>query len=274
MWGLPVSMLCAKVEEELGTPLARQFDLLVGTSTGGLLALALACEIPATELVKFYVEDGPKIFHVPLTSRFSILRQAKYAATALEESLKHAFGYRVLRDCKHKVMVTAADMRSKRTKIFKSWQDPLIPVWEAGRCTSAAPTFFEPYAGMVDGGVWANNPSMVALSELKSRYTGEQLAILNLGTGQYARETKSHRTWGLFDWGPVIADLFMETGFDAIAHMALLWADTYERVDFSREGANPAMDDASDKQVKRMIEIGNEHCKRVKDVMEFLEKTV
>lgn len=274
MWGLPDAMLCEEVEKELGGPLAKQFDLLAGTSTGGLLALALACEIPASELVRFYIEDGPRIFHLPLSRRLSLLRQAKYDATSLEGSLKHAFGARILRDCKHPVMVTAADMRSKRTKIFKSWQDSLIPIWEVARCTSAAPTFFEPYAGMVDGGVWANNPSMVVLSEARSRWPGEQLAVMNLGTGQYARETKAHRTWGLFDWGPVIADLFMETGFDAIAHMAMLWADTYERIDFSREGANPAMDDASGKQMKKLIEIGNEHRKRVKDVLAFLDATV
>lgn len=270
MWGLPVAMLCKRVEELLGEPLARRFDLLAGTSTGGLLALALACEIPASELVRFYIEDGPRIFRMSLLRRASILRQAKYAATELERSLKKAFHARILRDCKHRVLVTAADVRSKRTRIFKSWQDSLIPIWEAGRCTSAAPTFFEPFMGLVDGGVWANNPSMVALTEARALWPGEPLAVLNLGTGQYTKETKSHRTWGLFDWGPVIADLFLESGFDATTYMAMSWADRCQRIDFSREGANPAMDDAGAPQISKLIEIGNSHASRAKEVLDFL----
>jgi patatin-like phospholipase/acyl hydrolase len=270
MWGLPVAMLCEEVERRLQTPLARHFDLLAGTSTGGLLALALACEIPASELVRFYLEDGPRIFRLSLGRRLSILRQAKYAAGELERSLKTAFRARVLRDCRHRVLVTSADVRSKRTKIFKSWQDQLIPLWEAGRCTSAAPTFFEPYVGLVDGGVWANNPSMVALTEARLLWPGEALAVLNLGTGQFARETRSHRTWGLFDWGPVIADLFLESGFDAATYMAMTWADSCQRIDFSREGANPAMDDASGRQLERLREIGHDHARRAKDVLDFL----
>jgi len=270
MWGLPVAMLVQEIERQTSRPFAEHFDLLAGTSTGGLLALALACEIPAKELTQFYIEDGPRIFRRSLSRLLSMLDQAKYSAAELERSLRNAFDARILRDCRHKVMVTAADVRSKRTKIFKSWQDSLIPCWEAARCTSAAPTFFEPYMGLCDGGVWANNPSMVALTEARALWPGEQLRILNLGTGQFQRETRPHRTWGLFDWGPVIADLFLESGFDAVTHQTFAWASAAKRIDFSRAGANPAMDDASPAQMEKLIEIGNDHCRRAGDVFDFL----
>lgn len=269
MWGLPVAMLCAELERRLQMPLARKFDLSVGTSTGGLLALALACEIPANQLVRFYQESGPKIFRRQWWRPLRILAQAKYPAAELEKALRAAFGGKILRDAKHPVMVTSADLQTRRTKIFKSWADTVTPIWEAARATSAAPTFFEPIASLVDGGVWANNPAMVGLTEARQKWPGEKLEVLSLGTGQFYKPTKPHKTWGLIDWGPHIANLFLDTGFDAAIYMTYAWADRAYRCDFERAG-NPAMDDASPKQMKILEAIGYDHCRRAKEVLDFL----
>lgn len=276
MWGAPVADLDCQVEVMLGYPLVRDAAITAGTSTGGLRALAEACEVPAGTVRDFYYQRGPQIFR-PIWWRRAGLTMARYPASELESALRDIFGTLRLGDVKHQVMVTSVRISDRRTKIWKSWQasDQDIPIWKVARATSAAPTFFEPVEidgeHYVDGGVAANNPSMVVATEARSLWPEDDPYILNFGTGQFQRPSARHKTWGLLDWGPMLANLFMDSGFDLTTYESYAWARTY-RCDFSRAqyGANPGMDCAGPSQMNALSLIGTDHRRRAKDVLDFL----
>ncbi len=173
-------------EQTGGLPTASRFDLIAGTSTGGILALGLALGLPAKQILDFYRgEAGQRIF--PMTSLIERMwrrvRQTasdKFDAGILEEELEKALGSESrLGDAKTRVVVTSYSLTSNSTKLFRTGHHPSVPAHDSlravtvARATSAAPTFFKPAQveesiaeyEAVDGGVWANCPAMVALCE-------------------------------------------------------------------------------------------------------------
>ena len=175
--GLFAAQVLALWEEQLGRPIASCFDLLVGTSTGGIIALGLAAGMPASALVDFYLEDGKTIFPTPWSAwRFwSGARHwfvAKYGSGALEKALRRRFGSMTMSDLQTPVVIPSFHLRDGKHWYFKTphFSGNLIdhsrPVWEVARATSAAPTYFPGFISsrsewFVDGGVLANNPSLV-----------------------------------------------------------------------------------------------------------------
>jgi patatin-like phospholipase/acyl hydrolase len=175
--GLFAAQVLAEWERQLGRPIASCFDLIVGTSTGGIIALGLASGMPASALVDFYVEDGKRIF----PSRWSARRfwsgarhwfVAKYNPSALEASLRHRFGEKTLAELTTPVVIPSFKLQEGKHWYFKTPHfsgnlvDHRRPVWEVARATSAAPTYFPAFCSsesevFIDGGVLANNPSMV-----------------------------------------------------------------------------------------------------------------
>ena len=209
------------------TSIARQFDLLAGTSTGAILALALACEIPLTEILVLYKDKGTAIFQasrswMPEWTRG--LFAPKYRAAGIERVLRQVFGERTLGDLKHKAMVVAYDTFEREPFVMRSWEKSFaaIPVWEAARASSAAPTFFPAHVlnmggvlhPLIDGGVVANNPSACAVAEAQ-RMNGRGLpfTLVSMGTGRAAQPLTAANvlSWGALKWAPRI----MEVLFDA-----------------------------------------------------------
>jgi len=214
-----------------GRHLASLFDLLAGTSTGAILALALACEISPASIVRLYKEKGEAIFPGrkvfwwrPLSRILPRgLWSPKYSADGLEGVLREVFGTRRLGDLKHKVMVLAYDAFTRQPFIMRSW-DPYcedIRVWEAARASSAAPTYFPALVlnigsimhPLIDGGVVANNPAACAVAEA-SRLNGGNLPLrlVSLGTGRAAQPitAKNATEWGAIGWASKILDVLMD----------------------------------------------------------------
>ena len=178
---LPAALL-ARIEEEItrGVPAGRYFDMIAGTSTGGIIALALGFGLPASTVHKIYVDQGAEIFP-RRTGRSPILRGLQLAwralndlhryrhdADALERALSGAFGAAMLGQCERRLVVPAFDWNTE-VFLFKTphhpdykldWPNPLVTV---ARATSAAPTYFRAFKGadrrFLDGGVSANNPN-------------------------------------------------------------------------------------------------------------------
>lgn len=233
-----------------GKRLVDQFDLICGTSTGGLLAIALGLGIPSAELPEMYVEYGDEIFEQPESAfgRISqIWRQvtgAKHDPVGLVNVLGEKFGDRVFGESSVRLAITAFDVTLGRIFVFKTAHDPRfmydidVPATQIARCTSAAPTYFPPEvlkahrdATYVDGGVWANNPSMVGLIEAVA-FCGADIGdvhVLNIGT------TSAVEDFSNFDdvtWKLKLPSLLM-TGPSEAAHRQtmLLLGDRFHRID-------------------------------------------
>jgi patatin-like phospholipase/acyl hydrolase len=284
--GLIPAVILAKLEEALAarglpTALERHFDLICGTSTGGIIAAGLTTPHPgggdraafnAADLVKLYKEDGATIFARPWWRALtSVFRDAAYDARPLESMLQERLGEARLRDARTRVTLTAYDIEARRAVFMTNTErDPEdYAVWEAARATSAAPTFFPPAqvaplrAGepitrtLVDGGVFANDPVFSAFVEArKNGFAAGDIHILSLGTGIATRSYpyREARNWGLIDWlrpsnaTPIIS-ILMHGQASSAAYLAnrLLndaEAPRYERIDMRLTA--PAKDDLDD----------------------------
>lgn len=200
------------------------FDLICGTSTGGLIALALSLRIPVKTICNFYEEDGPKIFSNSngFGSFFRhILWKGKYSDKILKSSLEKIFGQNNLGKSHCLLCVPSFDFTNGTYAVFK-YDHPegqlnrhnRIPYVDVALATSAAPTYFplaqieaENHTQYVDGGVWANNPAMIGLVEAMRYFVGEgkdfqkvkMLSIASLSTGlkkaPLIRRERSFRHW-------------------------------------------------------------------------------
>lgn len=214
--GLYSARVIADIEANMGgKPFARRFDLLAGTSIGGILALALALEIPAARIVKLFVEHGQEIF----AKRWSLggLLRSPYSSDKLRALLQQddLFGNRVLGACKHPVIVPAINYTTGEAVVFKTahhrslQRDHSMPLVDVALATSAAPSYFPRHRydskQYVDGGLFANAPGMLALHEATQflGVTVEQVYMLSVGTmsSSFTVDPRRTPTGGAFDWG-------------------------------------------------------------------------
>lgn len=179
-------------------------DLIAGTSTGGLLALGLAQGIDLQIIRDLYEKKGSEIFDDSWIDNLVDLGQilgAQYDNQNLERELKAIFGQMTLAQLRKKVLITSFDMdnesadpkqRCWKPKLFHNFpgtdSDGAELAYKVGLYTSAAPTYFPTVDGYVDGGVFANNPSMCALAQTQDIRSGDRPALsdvvlLSLGTG-------------------------------------------------------------------------------------------
>jgi patatin-like phospholipase/acyl hydrolase len=277
---IPATVL-AELERRCGKRIGEMFDLIAGTSTGGILALALTMPDPANpdkpryqadELVNLYVEKGHVIFNRPLWYRLVTvlgLFGSKYAVGGLDTTLRSYFGDTRLKDAVTEVLITSYDLESRDSWFLarhKARSDPAsdFPMRDVARATSAAPTYFRPArltrtppTAMVDGGVFANNPAVCAYVETIKLHGPQDILLVSLGTGQV--KTPIHylqaRTWGLIGWARPVIDVFMDGVSDTVEHQAAwLLPDRdgqprYFRFQDELVPRAGAMDDASAKHI-------------------------
>jgi patatin-like phospholipase/acyl hydrolase len=236
--GLIPARVIAEIERRIQAergPEARisdYFHMFAGTSTGGLVALSLTAPDPqrperpavsANELASFYVEDGPGIFHRSLWQKIRTLwgwLGPKYTLGPLRDSIEKRLGTTHLEHALRELVVTSYDMTNREPYFFKRWRarelpesDRNRPLADAGLATSAAPTYFPSHEldgrALVDGGVFAANPVIVAIVEALKRFTDDphhldqdDLLVVSIGTGLhedgYAQEQVSG--WGKLGW--------------------------------------------------------------------------
>ncbi len=226
--GLFSAAVLAHIEKDLKTRIVDHFDLIVGTSTGGIIALALGLGISPKEIVEFYVEKGPKIF--PKGWLFRPVRglqhyvMRKFSARGLEKALQEIAGDKTLGDCQKRLVVPSYNLQENDVYLFKTphhkrfRRDWEIPVWKVARATSAAPTYFSAYRGidsvrLIDGGVWANNPCMVGVVEAMSTLSVDSacLKLFSIGTSDGVVRRSSLLDWaGRFLWARHASDVLLD----------------------------------------------------------------
>ena len=273
--GIIPAMVVAHIERKMGKPAHELFDLMVGTSTGGILALGLSrpgasrpVQFSARWVVKLYEEQGANIFEYSLWRKLrtvgGILDEA-YSHEVLEGILGKYFAGTTLGDCKTPTMVTSYDIQNRRTVFLKSWyaDHQLVRCCDAARATSAAPTYFEPKpldtgdvaSVLIDGGIFMNSPSVSAYAEARKLFPDEPIAVLSLGTGELTRPIAfgEARTWGSALWVMSLLDCMFDGVSKAADHqMQLFLGERYQRLQTSLESASDDMDDASEENIRNL----------------------
>jgi len=272
--GLIPALVLAEIEQRTGHRIAELVDLVAGTSTGGILACGLTRPGPdgrplysAEELAAIYVDEGPTIFHRSLIKRIFSLGgwvDERYDDDGLNEALERWLGDARLSDAVTDVLVTAYDIHDRFAFFFRSARARNNPTYDfplvrAARATSAAPSYFEPaevtdVAGartypLIDGGVYAVNPSMCAYADVTTGGHADDLALmLALGTGSHTRAYtfEETRSWGQLEWARPALDVVFDGVADTIDFEAhSLMGDRYIRLQTDLEIASDDLDDAS-----------------------------
>jgi uncharacterized protein len=270
------------------------FDIIAGTSTGGILTTALLCpdennankpKYSALDALNLYMTRGEAIFDISFWQKVKSkggLTDEKYSNAELLEALDDYFGDTKLSELIKPCLLTSYDIRNRKT-VFFNQMDALknkfddFFVRDLAYSTAAAPTYFEcahiksltniPYT-LIDGGVFANNPTLCAYSEVRNKFTGhptaKDMAILSIGTGYskkpyYYQEAKD---WGLINWVRPILDIMMSGVSETVDYQlqqiynAVGKSGQYVRINAALKFASPELDDASVENLDKLNQDG------------------
>jgi uncharacterized protein len=271
--GLIPALVLTELERRAGRRVFELFDLIAGTSTGGILACALCAPdaLPASELVKLYEEEGPEIFDRSLFQRIRSaegLLDEKYDDAALDRALERFLGHKRLSETRPDLIVPAYDTALpgpyffKTTKARETPDDDDFPLSIVARATSAAPTYFEPVESgeraLVDGGVFATNPAMCALAEVLNieDVSPRDVVLLSLGTGErtHKRSFEEIKDWGLAMWARPILDVVFDGVSDAVNYQLerVLTGERYLRLQVELTLASDDLDNASEDNLAKL----------------------
>jgi len=253
--GVIPAVLLTKMEKRVGKAISVLFDLIAGTSTGGILAAGLATpskpdhgsssrdpQFGASDLLELYEEHGEKIFRRSLCHRITSLwglADEKYPNDGVEMVLEKYFGNIELKDALTEILVTSYEIEKRHPYFFKRHKARKNPrernhfLRDMARAASAAPTYFEPaevhtVGGypvtkryLVDGGVFANNPALCAYAEaIKLGESPDSMLIVSLGTGVATEriDYDKARNWGKVGWAIPVISVMMDGVADAVDH--------------------------------------------------------
>ena len=249
--GVFPAALLAKLEEHIDHPIASYFDMIAGTSTGGIIAIGLGLGLPAQDILRLYEEQGPAIFdqqHGPLPNW---VRQrwrsalhwfgSKYPSGPLHAALTEILGERRLGESRTRLVIPAWHPLLERVYIYKTAHHPRLETdykqlaLDAAMATAAAPTFLQPHltrdaVELVDGGVWANNPIGVATIEAVGLlgWPPNRLKILSIGT---INDVNAPPRWkGKLTTAGYVTRLFMAgQSHSAIGTAKIITGDVHDR---------------------------------------------
>jgi uncharacterized protein len=226
--GLFSAAVLSALEIDLGIKITDHFDLITGTSTGGIIALGLAAGIRPLEIVNFYEEHGTRIFNnsgwLKYIRGFERWFKSPYSPEPLEVALKKVFGNLTLADCSNRVVIPTTNLNDTSVYLFKTphhtrlRRDWRVPLWKIARSTSAAPTYFPisthvDDVRLADGGLWANNPMIVAITEAVSMLDIplSEIKAFSLGTTtSISQRPRKLDRGGLLAWVHPISEVLME----------------------------------------------------------------
>ena len=267
----------AALEEDTGLAAADHFDLIVGTSTGGIIALGLGLGVPASGIVAFYREHGPAIF--PGTSlaerkaaSFWQLFGPKHSRDVLRDALTKVLGDRKFGESRCRLAIPTYDAVGGRVFVLKTAHherfryDHRAAAVDVALATSAAPTYFKasPFpdhggASYVDGGVWANCPALVGVIEAH-RFLGvplDEIDLLSVGTSSAPFDVARHAESGVAQWNAGLVELMFEAQVEAAkAQASLLLGGRMHRIDVTVKPGRFTLDDARPEKIDELVQLG------------------
>jgi len=291
--GLVPALLLAEIESRTGRRIAELFDLIAGTSTGGILALGLT--IPkspgaplyaASQLAGMYEIQGPCIFGRSAWHRLAAcgnLAHEKYPAAGIEQVLLDYFGDSRLREATTAVLVPSYEIERSLPFFFRSSMarqrpDYDFPARDVARAASAAPTYFQPmkiltgtnsdHYTLIDGGVFANNPAACALVEARTTHPDAAgYFIVSLGTGalNYSFPYDRAKNWGLAKWAIPVLDIVFDGVSKTVDYQlrqllpgAASDCQQYYRFQTTLDGGNYRLDNASPANITALKALAGE----------------
>lgn len=282
--------------------IANYFDLIAGTSTGGILTCIYLCpdlngkpRFSAEEAVGLYIKRGGEIFETSLWQRISSgggVLDEKYSAINLEKALREYFGDLKLSDLLKPCLIPAYDIKKRCAKFFTQHDaenDPMHDFYlrDVARATSAAPTYFEVnnvesltgiFYPSIDGGVFANNPALCAYAEVREKFpnkpVAQDMAILSLGTGYPRKQQYDYsvaKDWGLIEWVKPLLDIIMSGVSETVDYQLSQIFKTiknpqpnqYLRVNSELVDGSPEMDNASESNLRALAQDGTRLAEEV-----------
>ena len=294
--GVILARLELKLQEKTNNNelrLADMFDFVAGTSTGGILGLTYLfpdetgkkSKFTAQDAVNLYLDRGDEIFDISFGQKLKSLKgviDEKYSADEIEEALLDNFADTKLVELLKPCLITAYDIRNRNAFFFRQHKANHdinnFKVRDVARATSAAPTYFEaarikndlgnPYP-LVDGGLFANNPTLCAYSEVRSMNikgikfpSAKDMFIVSIGTGSIKKSYpyKAAKDWGQLEWIKPVIDIMMSGNSETVHYHLRQIFDTlskqdkadYYRLEPSLGTANNEMDDASTENLKAL----------------------
>lgn len=298
---IPATILAA-IEARTGKPISQLFDLIAGTSTGGILALGLTKpnasgkpEFSAQQCCDLYRQEIPKIFRNP-QSWWGNLLSPKYRSSAFQQVLKNAFADCRMKSALTEVLIPCYDIENRLPYLFKTKSARLRPdcnfrMRDVALAASASPTLFIPVripslpSGtsicLVDGGVFANNPSVTALSEIKSICPGEneKFVLVSLGTGKSTRPLSDEfvSLWGYVHWSRPMLELVLESSSESVhEQMRYLLPPTdgqqYYRLQVDLpDDVNTEIDTASEPHMQALSQVAQDFCSDSQELDQMCE---
>lgn len=274
--GVFAAAALARMEEQHEARIVDHFDLIAGTSTGGILAIGLALGLSPGEMLSFYRSRGPIIF--PSTSLVqrstSVFSQLfvgpKYSDVVIRRELEAVLNTRKFGEAACRLVIPSYDAVANRIYVFKTRHaaglnnDAELDAVDVALATSAAPTYFAAASTArdgryVDGGVWANNPSSVALVEAISFLDvplGE-IDILNIGATSEPFSIAENARASVAKWNVGLVNLMFEAQAEACrAQVRLLLQGRLHRIDYQATGGRFSLDDASETSIQDLARLG------------------
>jgi patatin-like phospholipase/acyl hydrolase len=283
--------------------LAQFFDMLAGTSTGGILTCILLKPDPddpryprfgAAEAISLYKDYGQQIFHKSMAGRvplISAFKWPKYDGLQIEQILSDKLGDSKLSDLIRPCLITSYDIEKRRAIFFTSHdakeKGPMFDFFlrDVARCTSAAPTYFPPHqarssqglvTNAIDGGLFANNPTMCAVIEALKLFgekseSGEiellnpsRMFILSVGTGAVKKPYLQDKAvgWGMISWVAPIIDIMMSGVSETVDYQlrklysSIGLSHQYHRLVPQLHTADSEMDNVSEKNIAALNQAG------------------
>lgn len=299
MPGIIVQQIESKLQKKVknnNVRISDYIDLMAGTSTGGILTLAYLTpnqngrpKLTAEEAVNIYLDRGDEIFDISFWQKVKSgkgITDEKYDASELEEALEDTFGDLDLTSLLKPCIISSYDIRNGKPHFFKQHKsdNPIynFKIKDVARSTSAAPTYFEtarvkneigtPYP-LIDGGVFVNNPALVAYSEartmdtfdfIKGLPTAKNMLIVSIGTGSTSQkyEYKKAKDWGAVGWIKPIIEIMMSGNAKTVHHhldqifktLPKKDQQDYHRLEPTIISADSAMDNASIENMTKLKE--------------------
>lgn len=271
--GLFTAHVLTELEEALSCKIAKKFDLISGTSIGGIIALALALEIPAQEIENLFIKNGKDIFKKRCWFSNGLIFRSKYSNNGLHTVLEELFKDKTIGDLKHRVLVTAVNYTDGKPQMFKTphspsiWKDQKMKLVDVAMSTSAAPMFFPVNSikegDFVDGGLVANHPGFFAMFEAE-KYLGKNITdIYQLHIGTISQKytfssSKYEKASSFFSWKQKLFNLLFscqEQTTDNLLNKYL--GERYASIDSeigNNQSKNIAIDKVSDTSTKLLIQ--------------------
>ncbi len=281
---LYTATILKEFEQVLGRPIASHFDLICGTSAGGLLALGLASEIPASEMKSLFENQGKQIFGSRdfMLKRLGFLTRAKHSNAGLRSVLEQRFGKTTMGDLKHRVLIPAVNYTTGRGQFFKTPHhttfelDHRMSLVDVALATSAAPVYFPSVRNergvFVDGGLVGNAPGLFGLHEVRTFLAPKQdvcVRVLAIGTMTVGATVSGGKDLdqGIVGWGSSLFDLVISAQESSVDYMLTQsLGDSYFKIDDQvtpqQSGDVKALDDVSEASTNTLRDRGTAAAQR------------